>query len=223
MSLISDPRPGGNCILLPGRLRVLRSLFVSQLSSEIFNAIHTSVGDRWGKRVSEQPSAPAGTLSTDQKGRVAFSAPSESEQHHLRHKRPLLSTAQRTRSSDSVEYQQGIFGSRNGGISRGRRIAASYRQVNLATAVEVLRKSPLPEQAVWRKMRQIVGARLGWTALKTDAGGTGSNASVARRLSRSRSGSRRPSVGIDFRSTKSSATFDERAVPGKTSKRVHSL
>lgn len=48
---------------------------------------------------------------------------------------------------------------RNGGLTRGQRLALSHRHYDVRAAVEVLRRSPLPESAVWRKMRQIVAAR----------------------------------------------------------------
>eukprot|EP00903_Cladosiphon_okamuranus_P014277 g13260.t1 len=51
---------------------------------------------------------------------------------------------------------------RKGGLTRGQRIALSHRHYDIRAAVEVLRRSPLPETVVWRKMRQIVVARLGW-------------------------------------------------------------
>lgn len=47
------------------------------------------------------------------------------------------------------------------GLTRGQRLQVSYRHYDIHTAAEVLRRSPLPEKAVWRKMRQIVGTRLG--------------------------------------------------------------
>lgn len=47
------------------------------------------------------------------------------------------------------------------GLTRGQRIAASHGHYDMRTAAEVLRRSPLPESAVRRKMRQIIGARLG--------------------------------------------------------------
>ncbi|CAM9929852.1 unnamed protein product [Ectocarpus fasciculatus] len=53
---------------------------------------------------------------------------------------------------------------KRGGLTRGQRLAMSHRHYDLRAAVEVLRRSPLPETAVWRKMRQIVGARLGWVS-----------------------------------------------------------
>lgn len=55
---------------------------------------------------------------------------------------------------------------RNVGMTRAERIAATHRHYDMRTAAEVLRRSPLPESAVWRKMRQIIGARLGWIPLE---------------------------------------------------------
>ncbi|CAN0141746.1 unnamed protein product, partial [Ectocarpus sp. 13 AM-2016] len=51
-----------------------------------------------------------------------------------------------------------------GGLTGGQRLAMSHRHYELRAAVEVLRRSPLPEAAVWRKMRQIIEARLGWVS-----------------------------------------------------------
>jgi len=50
----------------------------------------------------------------------------------------------------------------NTGLTRGQRLAVSHRHYDMKTALEVLRRSPLPEAAVRRKMRHIVGAR--WAA-----------------------------------------------------------
>ena len=47
------------------------------------------------------------------------------------------------------------------GLTRGERIAVSHRHYDIRTAVEVLKRWPLPEKAVWRKMRQIIAARRG--------------------------------------------------------------
>lgn len=73
--------------------------------------------------------------------------------------------------------------SEGSGLTRGRRVKASYRHYDLSAAAEVLRRSPLPENAVWRKMRQIVGARLGWADFECGASGsrsTGGRSSSAR-------------------------------------------
>ncbi|CAN0400595.1 unnamed protein product [Ectocarpus sp. 12 AP-2014] len=53
---------------------------------------------------------------------------------------------------------------KRGGLTGGQRLAMSHRHYELRAAVEVLRRSPLPEAAVWRKMRQIIEARLGWVS-----------------------------------------------------------
>lgn len=44
-------------------------------------------------------------------------------------------------------------------LTRGQRMALSHRHYDIHAAVEVLRRSPLPEAVVLRKMRQIVEAR----------------------------------------------------------------
>lgn len=67
------------------------------------------------------------------------------------------------------------------GLTRGERIAASHRHYDMHTAAEVLRRSPLPETAVRRKMRQIVGARLGeMSSIGRDDGGGGGGGGCAR-------------------------------------------
>ena len=64
-------------------------------------------------------------------------------------------------SSNTIFW--GIHG--GAGLTRGQRIAVSHRHYDIRTAVEVLKRWPLPEKAVGRKMRQIIGARRGWTSV----------------------------------------------------------
>ncbi|CBJ48824.1 Transient Receptor Potential Channel Fragment [Ectocarpus siliculosus] len=81
---------------------------------------------------------------------------------------PLLPSSDKRKVSSK---NRGGGATKRGGLTRGQRLAMSHRHYDLRTAVEVLRRSPLPEAAVWRKMRQIIGARLGWVS--EGAGNTG--------------------------------------------------
>ncbi|CAM9340593.1 unnamed protein product, partial [Ectocarpus sp. 4 AP-2014] len=74
---------------------------------------------------------------------------------------PLLPTSDKRKVSSK---NRGGGATKRGGLTRGQRLAMSHRHYELRAAVEVLRRSPLPEAAVWRKMRQIIGARLGWVS-----------------------------------------------------------
>lgn len=57
------------------------------------------------------------------------------------------------------------------GLTRGERIVATHRYYSMHEAAEVLRRSPLPEGVVWKKMRQIVWARLGRVPALESGGG----------------------------------------------------
>lgn len=88
---------------------------------------------------------------------------------------PLDSGRRRQRWRWSTAVSRAEKGRRapRAGLTRAERIQASNRHYDIKTAAEVLRRSPLPEKAVWRKMRQIVGARLGWTVTDCEPGGWG--------------------------------------------------
>lgn len=89
----------------------------------------------------------------------------------LQGKRPQLSRANSS-STRISQVEKGVAGvtwtGRIGvgteGLTRAQRLQVSYRHYDLRTAAEVLHRSPLPEKAVWRKMRQIVESRLGPSA-----------------------------------------------------------
>lgn len=60
------------------------------------------------------------------------------------------------------------------GTSPPRRIKMTHRYFDLQTATEVLRRSPLPERHVRRKVRQLVEARLGGKQISGGVSGDGS-------------------------------------------------
>ncbi|CAM9678768.1 unnamed protein product, partial [Laminaria digitata] len=82
--------------------------------------------------------------------------------------KPVKQPRRLSLASVTDRWSKGGVGNRKngkGGLTRGQRIAVSHRHYDIRTAVEVLKRWPLPEKAVWRKMRQIIGERRGWVSV----------------------------------------------------------
>ena len=136
--------------LPPAALLVVEYYDRPTTSAQVKNPAHTQLG--WRRRRSSSSSAAgAGPVIAG----LPVAAPGVTSS--LASAGPRSPTGAATEAG-AVKWMVDRVSSK-GSLTRGQRLALSHRHYNIRAAVEVLRRSPLPETAVWRKMREIVGAR----------------------------------------------------------------
>lgn len=136
----------------PPLLFSLRGVWSSTSGAKVKNPAHDKLGLK-RRRSSSSAAAAAGVFVAG----VPVASPGAP--NSVAGKRPPSPSAAASVGTMKWKYDIKRRVSRKGGLTRGQRLALSHRHYDIRAAVEVLRRSPLPETAVWRKMRQIVGAR----------------------------------------------------------------